>query len=537
MMSDTTPIPRRPQCHWLPLLAAVVCLASPAAAAAQDVPPLTDRKLEDLLRLDVQRVFGASERLQPVTEAPSSVTIVTADEIARYGYRTLADVLRGVRGLYVSDDRQYSFLGVRGLSRPGDFDTRVLLLVNGHPVNDNVYSQAQIGSEFGIDASMFERVEVIRGPASSLYGTGAFLAVVNVITRSGASLHGASVAVETGSLETRLMRAAAGQRFASGIDVAVSATHQQTGGVQRLYIPAFDSAATNQGIAAGLDGERVSQLYGHLGFKDFTLTAAYGHRDKDVATAPYGGAFNVQAPRSENFDRRTLLDALYEHSARGTHVTLRGSFDRYDYNAINPFPGVTAGAPPIVNYDVGVGTRLGFDGRVTRSFRGQHTVTAGTEFFDNLQQNMANHDDNLPGTIIDQTSRQGALYLQDAVRLKPWLLVNGGLRYDRYQSQADLTPSAAVIFLPSSNQSFKYLYGQAFRAPNAFERSYYSAGIPNRSLRAESIDTHEVVWERYTAAWLRTSVSAYRYTARELITFQPDPEGVFGLTFANGGTV
>jgi uncharacterized membrane-anchored protein len=76
--------------------------------------------------------------------------------------------------LYVSDDLNYSLVGVRGFSKPGDFNMRVILLVNGHPVNDNVYSQAQVGSEFGIDPAMFERVEIIRRPASSLYGTGAF---------------------------------------------------------------------------------------------------------------------------------------------------------------------------------------------------------------------------------------------------------------------------------------------------------------------------------------------------------------------------
>jgi hypothetical protein len=88
--------------------------------------------IEELMELGVQRVFGASDRLQPVTEVPSSVSIVTADEISRYGYRTLADVLNGVRGFYVTNDRNYSYVGARGFNRPGDYSTRVLLLVNGH---------------------------------------------------------------------------------------------------------------------------------------------------------------------------------------------------------------------------------------------------------------------------------------------------------------------------------------------------------------------------------------------------------------------
>ena len=92
-----------------------------------------------------------------MTEAPASVTIVTADDIARFGYRTLADILRSARGLFVSYDRNYSYLGARGLQRPGDYNSRILLLVDGHRMNDNVYDQAAIGPDFGLDPAMFER--------------------------------------------------------------------------------------------------------------------------------------------------------------------------------------------------------------------------------------------------------------------------------------------------------------------------------------------------------------------------------------------
>lgn len=125
---------------------AVAVLALLGAPQVSAQSPLTDLNIEELMTLDAGQVFGASERLQPVTEAPASVSFVTAEDIARHGYRTLADILRGVRGLYVTDDRNFSFLGSRGFGKPGDYNSRILLLVNGHRVNDNVFGQAEIGA-------------------------------------------------------------------------------------------------------------------------------------------------------------------------------------------------------------------------------------------------------------------------------------------------------------------------------------------------------------------------------------------------------
>src|SRR5690606_10465841 len=105
-------------------LCLAMALVLPRAGLAQ--APLTELSLEELMQLDAGQVFGASERLQPVTEAPASVSFITADEIARFGYRTLADILRSVRGMYVSDDRNFSFLGIRGFGKPGDYNSRIL---------------------------------------------------------------------------------------------------------------------------------------------------------------------------------------------------------------------------------------------------------------------------------------------------------------------------------------------------------------------------------------------------------------------------
>src|SRR6266699_2834590 len=75
------------------------------------------------------------------------------------------------------------FCGVRGVNRPETYNSRVLLLIDGLRTNNNVYEQAMLGTEFPLDVDLIERVEIVRGPSSSLYGTSAFFAVINVITR------------------------------------------------------------------------------------------------------------------------------------------------------------------------------------------------------------------------------------------------------------------------------------------------------------------------------------------------------------------
>ena len=109
----------------------LICLST---ATAQDKKPSqaddpTQLSLEDLMKAEI---YSASKHWQNVAEAPSSISIVTADQIQKYGYRTLADILRSVRGISIANDRNYSYMGVRGFARPGDYNTRVLLLVDGH---------------------------------------------------------------------------------------------------------------------------------------------------------------------------------------------------------------------------------------------------------------------------------------------------------------------------------------------------------------------------------------------------------------------
>jgi len=515
-------------------LAGILVPASSAWAQA----PLPELSLEDLMKIDAGHVFGASERIQSVTEAPAAVSFVTAEEIRRYGYRTLADILRSMRGIYVTDDRNFSLLGAQGFAKPGDYNSRILLLINGHRVNDNVFGQAEIGAEFGLDPAMFERVEFIRGPASSLYGDSAFFGVVNVITRSSSALGGGSVTVEAGSLGTTLLRTSFGRTFRNGLDLVVSGTRENSDGERRLFFPAFAAPNTNNGIAEDLDAEGTKQFYSRLSFKGLTLTSAYGTRRRDVPTASFGTLFNEHLWREQTTDRHSLVDGEYGRSIGQTNLTFRVSFDRFTYDGTYPFEGEQVGIPLVGKNSV-IGTRWTLAAGFTRSLPARQTVRAGLEFIDNIRQDQIVRYVDFPelGATTARSSTQHAIYFEDELKLGRNFIVNGGLRYDGYGDFMKVTPRTALIFMPSSTQSFKYLYGRAFRAPNSYELNDLYFGDSVDHLRPEVIDTHQFVWERYTQDWIRTSVSSYWYKANGLITSVADPAALLGTTFVNQGEV
>jgi iron complex outermembrane receptor protein len=506
------------------------------AAHAQS---LSELSLEDLMRLDAGRVFGASERSQPVTEAPASVSFITAEDIARYGYRTLADILHGVRGLYVSDDRNFSFVGARGFGKPGDYNSRILLLVNGHRVNDNIFGQAEIGAEFGLDPATFERVEIIRGPASSLYGDSAFFAVVNVITRTGATIDGTSVTYEAGSNGTQLVNGMTGRRLPNGVDYAVSSTIERTDGVGQLYFSEFDAPETNFGVADGLDGQHFGQHYGRVAVGNLTFTGAYGRRRKDVPTASYGTLFNEQIDREQTIDRHTLFDVDYTRPVGKSRVSVRGAYDRFTSNGYYPYSGEAFGQRVAVGVSDVAGSWWTVGGRVTRPLPGQMLIV-GAEYINNVQQDQTSgYEGSDPFIVTRESSSRRAIFVQDEFKFGSHVILNAGVRYDGYAEFDRVTPRTALIVMPSAHQSFKYLYGNAFRAPNMYERTEYYFGSGVSSLRPESIDTHEIVWERYSGDWLRTSVSSYWYKAKELITLTAtsDPDAFLGVTYINEGEV
>jgi iron complex outermembrane receptor protein len=493
-------------------------------------PPseLSDLTLEQLADLEMDSVYSASLYTQKVTQAPSSVTIVAADAIKRYGYRTLADILRSVRGFYVTYDRNYSYLGVRGFSRPGDYNARILLMVDGHRLNDNIFGAALIGTEFPLDIDLVERVEIIRGPSSSLYGTSAFFAVINVITKRLDTMKGLEAAGALASLHTRKGRVAFGRQVASGIDFLISGSSYESDGAQRLFFEEFASPATNNGVAENADSDQFKKFFGRLTFRNLTVQGLFGAREKAIPTASFGTVFNDA--RSRTVERQGFVDLQYDRPLPDRwNLGTRVNVDWYGYDGDYVFDYSETAVPfLVVNKDFARGNSWGTELKLTRKVQQRNTLTIGTEYRNNFRQDQFNYDEQpfVEHLDVRRSSTNWALYAQDEIALHRTLLLNVGLRHDHYDTFGGTTnPRAGLIYNPVPKTALKVLYGQAFRAPNAYELFWQQHGVAqsNPSLRPETNKTSELVLEQYLGAHLRVAAVGFHYGINGLITQQTDP--------------
>lgn len=503
-------------------------LFQPRALTAQDkesAPDVLNMSLEDLMNVEIDTVYGASKYKQKLGEAPASITIVTGDDIRRYGYRTLADILRLVPGFYITYDRNYTYLGVRGFGRPGDYNSRVLLLVDGHRENDNIYDSALIGTEFPVDVDLIDRVEVIRGPNSSLYVPSAFLAVINVITKSAPEQKDFTASGQVGSYGTYKSRLTYGHQFSNGLDLLVSGTYYTSDGESRLYFSQFNSPATNNGIAENSDYDEARQVYATLSHGNLHLDGVYGWREKGVPTASYGTIFDDG--REQTVDARGWLDLSYDRKfGSNWGITSRLYYDNYHYDGIYPYAGSDASAT-VLNKDVSIGQWWGAEFALSKRLAHNQTLILGSEYRDNFQQYQTNFDEQPYFSYFNSNAHINlwGIYAQDEIRLRSDLTLDVGLRHDHYSTFGGTTnPRAALIYHPFETTSIKLLYGHAFRAPNAYELYYAGLGYEtNPQLRPETVRTTELVLEQYLQKDLRFQISGYYYPVRGLISQETDP--------------
>ena len=508
----------------------------PDASPQQDLSSLS---LEELLKV---RVVAAALHSQTLRDAPASVTVITAEEIYKYGYRTLGEALDSVRGFTTNYNRTYRSVGVRGFNLPWDYGSRILVMVNGHNLADHIFdSMLWFGDDFPIDMHLVKQIEIIRGPSSALYGSNGEFATINVVTKSPADVDAPSMTARYGTFGERKIQAMGSVPIGSGANLLLSGTVFNNRGESPLYFPGLDSPDTNHGQAVGMDGEKGYHFFSNFTWRDWNITAVLSNRNKIQPVSWGPTVFNDRGTKVD--ETANFVEAAYTRELGRGSLQWRTYFNQDRLHGRFHFPLRGAGSDLLVEDNRSatdsdwIGTELTYRFSVARL--GTFTAGANAEFDLRPLQTFGEVS---PAPVefvhIDRGDQMYALFLQNERALSRNWTLDLGVRFDgSVNRRSFVSPRAALIYQPSDNWTYKFLYGRAFRNPNLFDL-FFDDGIfslANPTARPESLDTLEIDAERKIGKRVNLAAAAYGYRLDDFLVSIYTPGGL--LQTQNAGRI
>jgi iron complex outermembrane receptor protein len=402
-------------------------------------------------------------------------------------------------------------------------------MIDGYRTNDNIYDSGSLGNEFPLDLDLVERIEIIRGPGSSLYGGNALFGVINVVTKKGADLGGAEASLALARFGNDKERLSYGKRLENGADLLFSASRQRARGGSLQ----FQDIPVNGGLTSGTDFDHNQSAFAKYSLEGFSLEAAWSRRDKGNPAATTGVLFND--PTNALRDEMAFLDARYKHTLDGgVQAEGRLFVGSYDYKG----DWLYAGAPNTLNLDFAHGRWWGGELRLLHDLD-KHRLTAGVEFQSNWRQEQINYDQGGANRVDEHhSSRRFGLYAQDDYRLTADTTLSAGARYDGATgADGNLSPRLAVVTRLTPQTVLKLLYGSAFRMPNNYELYYAfpDQQAANPALRPERIRTYEASLDHYLTQSFRLTLAGYLYHMKDQIAQVLDAGGL--LQYQNQGDI
>ncbi len=471
-----------------------------------------------------EEVTAASRSTEGVDDAPSSVSIISQRELAALRYPTLVEALRGLPGVYSWNDRSYQAVGFRGLGRLGSYGNRVLVLVDGHPLNDNWLGSSYVGYDARAGLEDVERIEVVRGPGSVLYGTNAFSGVINLVTRRP-SERGGELGISTAESGVARGRARANVPFAGGGGLWASAAIARGGG-RDFYFPELDADSR------GADGFEAGTLEGRLYRGAWSAAWYLQSHHKQLPTGEYETL--LADPRTEQTDARASLELKAEprwSSSLSTLTRVHANHYRFD--------GGYARAPAEdgLETDTFRGTWLGLEQRVELTPNDLVKLTLGGEGQLHLQ--VKEQARNESGIFLDDDHpyQVGAAYALVDVRPSERLHLAAGARLDAYSTFGrSLSPRAALVAKPYAAGNSKLMFGKAFRAPSVYELYYNDGGITqvqSPDLSPESVYSLELEHAHRLSPTVSATFATFVNWAHDLVLTQGEGDASDPLRYVN----
>jgi iron complex outermembrane recepter protein len=482
--------------------AGALCLAS-LAQAQMAAPVVPEPSLEDLLLTEVAggssnvAVSTAGRMTQGADLAPAVTDVVTWQEIQRLGLRNMAEVLRRLSGMQARSDYVSANLVVRGVG-PGDFNNRVLVLLDGMRLNNNIYDAPALDRDFPVDISQIERVEFTPGPGSALYGGNALLGVVNVVTFKADQLRGSRVQFRQAPAGNSEVALSHGQRLEDGSEWVFLASWLTDPHPERT----LEQSSEEWRRVQPFDWDRARRA--SLSYRREGLVLRAGADDRLRGSAfPSGDEEFRQS--TESFQHR-YAQASYE-AQLGTAWDLNASlsWQQNFYRSDDPYPDGST----FYRFEA-IGRWLNGELRVGRALGDAHYLLVGADAQRDIRQQFRY---NVLSPKFESNNTQAnrlGLFVQDEWRLGERQRLILGARHDSLSGQTSRwNPRLAYVWSPAPGSSLKASYGTAFRTPNRFETG--SNTLRERAVSsAERLRSFDVSWDGQWGGVWRYRASAYR---------------------------
>ncbi|PCH61782.1 MAG: hypothetical protein COC04_05860 [Gammaproteobacteria bacterium] len=433
-------------------------------AAAQQS---TDTEMEQLLGLGFEALLTvsiASKKEETLNDAPGIVAVITADDIKRYGARNLRDVLDRQTSMQIigSNLFPHNKSSMRGVATTY-VDSTVLILLNGRPLRESAVSSINHDIYAYFPINSLQKIEIIRGPGSVLYGTNAFSGAINLVTKDAPKEASANLAVSYGSFGSKQNQITAGGTWN---DLELFGSFQTTdieGDDFHNINGEFGSKGTYK---TGKDGE---QLFLNLKYKGLTVNALHSDTSTDHARSLF------VLPSTEHEFKRQFIDIGYQHDFSDSW-SINANFSHQDTHselALNPAGDITKEDAKNYLYELS---------STIQPIDDLNIIVGGT------YRKLENSGDS------DFESTDKSLYTQWDYQLLDWLNVIGGLQYNKPDElSGDYSPRLALIAQLNDNWSSKLLYGKSFREASGVERflNIPSIIVGDESLSPETIKTFD----------------------------------------------
>jgi iron complex outermembrane receptor protein len=473
------------------------------------------------------KVEAATKTEIPISKAPSAVTVVTAKQISESGARTVPDILRLVAGVNVRWNPMTQTIDIRGFGE-NPFANRVLMLIDGAPVNSGDTGGFPLSPAFDLfPIENIKRIEVVRGPGSSLYGENAYWGVINIVTLSGEDLAGGQAQLFAGARSTGLVNAMYGKKTANGSYLA-SVRAYQSQMPEEFWTDDKSKVRGTDVFLKASRGDWQGSLYRH----DDHLNGFNEEFPPDLGLPPGTGFSSAH----DLIQALTIASLRYNHAPANAPITYSADLSYAHRNGMHCAGCHAAQELPEFSHRADHGYQAIGDFRAGLHMIPMHDILVGVEA---RRLDRAEHVQELsPDATVASGYNKLAVYAQDQWDALPNLLrIVAGIRYDNKTSlfSSKTSPRLSFVYTPSSRLVVRGGYSTAFRFPTfseLYQDSWFinasnpdipglliplSTFNPNPNLKPEEISTFDLGGEYQLSPTMSVKADLYRSRVKNFI--------------------